>query len=82
MPAYLLYLSAVSVGVKELNKIYRNGKFQHTERKVSIVQDLHTVNIACSGVRALCPSSHILAHIRIPDTAKGIGWIIRDGRAK
>ena len=40
------------------------------------------VNIACSGVKALCPSSHIQAHIRIPDTAKGIGWIIRDGRAE
>ena len=40
------------------------------------------LNIACSGVRALCPSSHIQAHIRIPDTAKVIGWIIRDGWAE
>ena len=43
---------------------------------------LNLFNVACSGVKALCPSSHIQAHIRIPDTAKGIGWIIRDGRAE
>ena len=43
---------------------------------------IQCVNIACSGVRGLCPSSHIQAHIHIPDTAKGIGWIIRDGRAE
>ena len=43
----------------------------------------NNVNIACSGVRALCPSSHIQACIRIPDAAKGIGLvIIRDGRAE
>ena len=40
------------------------------------------LNIAYSGVKALCSSSHIQAHICIPDTAKGIGWNIRDGRAE
>ena len=40
------------------------------------------LNVACSGVKALCPSSRIQAHIHVPDTTKEMGWIIRAGQAK
>ena len=36
------------------------------------------INIACTGVKAMCSSSRIQAHIHVPDTAKKIGWIMRD----
>ena len=40
------------------------------------------INIAYISVKVVCRSSCIQAHIHVLDTAREIGWIIRDGRTE